>query len=56
MSCQYHHFCEDPDGDGIFDCVDGGADCHPDLVDLECGRGQVCDDPDEDGRGTCQDP
>jgi len=56
MSCPYHWFCEDPEDDGIFACVDGGEDCHPQLADLECGEGRLCPDPDGDGRGTCADP
>lgn len=51
--CVYHHFCEDPDGDGVFECVNGGEDCRPEYASNECPDGTRCDDPDGDGRGTC---
>jgi hypothetical protein len=53
INCFVHSFCEDPDGTGIYHCVDGGPDCRVVMGNLECQAGNRCDDPDGDGRGTC---
>jgi hypothetical protein len=53
FDCPYNHFCEDPDGDGVFECIDGSPDCRPEYRHVECPPGMVCEDPDGDGRGSC---
>jgi hypothetical protein len=56
--CDYHHFCEDPDADGIYTCEDHTPDCRVLFADMECELGEECDDaaapPDGDGRGACR--
>lgn len=53
--CMFNHFCEDPEDDGIFTCVDGYPDCRPWFAEFDCPLDDTyrCEDPDGDGRGTC---
>ncbi len=51
--CDYNHFCEDPEDDGVFECIDHWPLCRVGLEDQDCSLGQVCADDDGDGRGEC---
>ena len=53
LQCPMNWFCEDPEDDGIFECVDGFPDCRVIVSDVDCLPGEICEDPDGDGRGTC---
>lgn len=52
--CDYNHFCEDPEGVGVYECVDGAPQCRAGHDTTDCPAGQVCVDDDGDGRGDCR--
>ena len=51
--CDYNEFCEDPEGDGTFDCYDHFPACRLGHDVGDCGGGYICVDPDGDGYGEC---
>jgi hypothetical protein len=53
--CDYNNFCEDPEGDGVFECVDRAPLCRVCCASGDCPAGQDCVDDDGDGRGDCRD-
>jgi hypothetical protein len=52
--CDYNNFCEDPDGDGVYECIDHAPQCRVGHDATDCPSGQVCVDDDGDGRGDCR--